>query len=243
MLQKEKYLQTTFNFVIDRKIEMRRLANEIEDELKDYYMQPQINSIPDDIEPGIPRIIFTSKNSHSTVLFSQFNISLDILYDENFILEEKKKYLYERIELLKNIIKKFGMKINFMGLTTVATIPTSKEFSIECIKKKYLKNQDTLNVDEVSYKEAKIIDEKYYANILVESYKLWDYNYTPISEPRSLSSLDCKEYGIKLTVDFNDRYLFNEKKGYISSVSEVDAIINKNFNILEEQVEFLKRGE
>lgn len=241
MLNNEKYIQTTFNFIIDRKPDIRRFANEIEDELKNYYMPPQINGIPDDVDPTIPRISFQSRNSHSTIYLSPLNIMLDVIYDENYKLTEKKEYLFERIELLKKIIKKLNLKINFMGLTTVVVIPTEKENSVKYIKNKYFKNEIISKIDEIFYREAKIIDEKYYSNISIESYKIWENSNNFIFE--RLSNSKCKEYGIKLTVDFNDRYSFNENENYNSSIEEINNIIEKNFIQIKEQLDFLKRKE
>lgn len=239
MINKEKYIQNTFSYIFSKDINIRKKANEIEAILENLYMQPQINSIQDDIEPNYPRIIFRAKNGHSIISISQVSIILEIIYDENISLSEKIGYLKERCKLIEEIIDKSKVSLNFVGLATVVTIPTTQKESISIIQKKYMRENKVENYEDIGYRKTIIIDNKFYSNISIENYKEWeDLNY--FGEVVKMPNKNIKECGIKLFVDLNDRYSFNENESYLSNIKITEEIIKKSFEIVRDEVVFLK---
>ena len=59
MFEQTKFVNNSFSLVFPRQPQIRRMANEFEDRLKERYFQPQIISVPDDLDPegkqGHPR--------------------------------------------------------------------------------------------------------------------------------------------------------------------------------------------
>ncbi len=242
MLLEDKFIQNNFSFIFPRNIGIRKMANEIEEILSEYYMPPQITGIPDDMDPNLPRIIFTSKNNHSRIILSQLNVLVDVNYDDNFTLDDKKKYLEERISLAKKIIDKLGAKVNFIGLNTIVNIQTSTfEDSINVLLKKYYKTREESEIyEDLIIKKTLIFENKYYANISVQNYKTWN-NIVPSFDLMRLSKTNANEFGVQLFIDYNDRYAFNEKEGYFSDLSNISNIIDESFEIAIKEIDFIRK--
>ena len=58
--------------------------------------------IPDDQDPGLPRVVFSSKSGFSQIVISQISVALAVQYSEDFQLDSSKgeKYIVERLSLI-----------------------------------------------------------------------------------------------------------------------------------------------
>ena len=65
-----RYMQNSLAVAFTRQAAIRRAANGFEDALRDQYGQPNVLAIPDELDPEIPRIIFSSKHGSSQILIS-----------------------------------------------------------------------------------------------------------------------------------------------------------------------------
>jgi hypothetical protein len=101
----------------------------------------------------------------------------------------------------------------------VAEIPSavSPEETIRYMAKKTLNKTDTPDVYEISLKLCKVLDNLYFSNTTFDFYRKWS---TPNISPSviRMSTKSATSYGIRVVSELNDRFAFNEVKGYNSSV-------------------------
>lgn len=88
MFESIKYIQSSFSVSFSRQLQIRRSANTFEDFLKSHfsghYGQPQVISVPDELDSEIPRIIFGSRHGFSQVIVSQINMTLNVTYSPDW---------------------------------------------------------------------------------------------------------------------------------------------------------------
>lgn len=125
-----RYIQNGLAVAFTRQAAIRRDANDFEDALREQYGQPNVLAIPDELDPEIPRIIFSSKHGFSQILISQVNMTLNVRYSSDWQTDISKGrgYLMERVELLSQMLNLLQDPDPFFwGLTTVAHMPSSEE--------------------------------------------------------------------------------------------------------------------
>lgn len=241
MISTEKYIRSNFSFIFPKQIEIRKMSAKFEEILGQFYLPPQLNGVPDEFPASVPRIIFSSKNNFSKIIISQINVSLEVYYSANYKLEEIKKYNHERIELVQKIIKEITDDINFIGFTTIVRIPTkTKEESIKIILDKYFNDRNYIHYADINCKKTLVKESKYYVNIMINNYKNWK-NVTTSEQALRLSDSKAEEFGIEITIDYNDRFEFNENEEYKSSFNQVNKILDGNFLAMNEEIEKINR--
>ena len=231
MFERTKFVHNSFSVVFPRQQQIRRLANEFEDRLKGKYFQPQIISVPDDLDPEVPRMIFGSEHGFSQIVVSQVSIAINVAYSPDWQLEISKgqNYLLEQVPLLFELLDVLdGVKPYFCGLNTQVNIPSTAEDEtiIRQLSKVFLKDQVLEAVHDIQLKTTTIVSEQFFNNITLQNYRVWRTNGSQQGVPR-FSLRDVLERGVQITGDFNDRYAFNEREGYTSN-QEVAAQVIEN---------------
>jgi len=75
---------------------------------------------------------------------------------------------------------------------------------------------------------------------MINNYKNWK-NVTTSEQALRLSDSKAEEFGIEITIDYNDRFEFNENEEYKSSFNQVNKILDGNFLAMNEEIEKINR--
>lgn len=243
MFDKPRFIQNSFNIVFPRQSAIRRKANDFEDKLKGLYFQPQIVSVPDELDPEIPRIIFGSEHGYSQVIISQVSFILNVVYSPDWQTDvsKGKQYLYERVSVLFDLIKLIdGISPYFCGLSTKAQIASGMDDSaiLKHIAKLFFKDENIEGIHDLQYKRTSIISGRFYNNITLSNYRSWEIEPGQQAVLR-VSSKEAINRGIEIVGDFNDRYKFNEEKNYKSTVDVAQTIIDGGIAEVENAIKMI----
>ena len=227
-----------------RKNDVRRDIIAIEDALRsgthNHYKQPALISIPDEMDPQMPRIIFESSHGFSQVIISQTNIALNVQYSPDWQNNYQKgqEYISERAHLLFDIIGNvFNKKAIYTGLASIFTIntPSLEEKIIEHLYRHYQKCPNNNLTHDFEIKTTNIVDNLYFSNLQIKNFREWPQCDTPTESIRYKRS-DAVKRGIQIIGDFNDRYGFNEIDGYETNVDTYKDIMKKSFSIIDNEI-------
>lgn len=120
----------------------------------------------------------------------------------------------------------------FCGLTTQIHL-VGKDIDDEATTMRlanlYLKDNSLQPFHDLQIKKTYVIDNRFFSNIIVKNYRLWQTGETISGITRPARS-DVHEHGIEITVDFNDRYVFNESKTYHTDENTAITIIQAGMN-------------
>ena len=230
MFSKPRYIQNSFNVVFPRQRTIRRIANDFEDRLRGRYFQPQIISIPDELDPEFPRMIFGSEHGFSQIIVSQVSFVLNVTYSPDWQtdISKGKEYLNERIAILFSLLDLLDeARPFFCGLSTKIHLASTEDDKaiLTQIAKTFFKNKDVKNISEIQFKRTEVVSDRFFSNITINNYRTWkiDGGQQGIL---SLSSKEASERGIEIVGDFNDRYNFNEDKKYRSEMDVAKKVID-----------------
>lgn len=238
MFQQPRYIQNSLSLIFPRREHIRRQANAFEDRLHGKYVQPHIFPMPDNFEPGAPRILFTSQHGCSQIIISQVSISLTVSYTPDWQLDISKGqvYLLERVPILFDLLHTLdtaehatsseSVRPFYCGLTTLAHLPSMHDQNtvLEYVHALFLKDQFDQTTHDLEIKTTRVIDEHFFSNITVANYRSWKEDQAQ-EEPRRLPRQNTSEGGIQVIGDFNDRSSFNEDVTYYSSQVHAESII------------------
>jgi len=248
MFGKEKYIQSSFSITFPRYSEIRRRANEFEDILKEqfsgHYSQPQVTSVPDELDPEVPRLIFGSKHGFSQIIISQINMTLNATYSPDWQVDIVKgqAYLKERATVLFQLLNTIdNTHIYFSGLTTRVRMPSNqKEVEIfNLLKERIVEIRIGGDIHDIKVKLTNIIDNKFFSNVTINNYRTWKIEGIIQGIPR-LSSNNAYEHGLELIGDFNDRYVYNENEAYYSSQDITEEIIKRGIDQIKYYISIIK---
>lgn len=223
----------------------------LEQHFADFQHPFTLVTLPLDAPPEIPRILATTKNGHSRLTICGNSVQLMTRYDNDYI-HSIKKCLNYTIDKIQKIIEYMPLiigvpegihKCYYSGLSMdlAYTKEDGIENPIEYIKKIHIKDNISLQIDEMQYRLALVIDSQYYVNIILQNQKT--FNGVP-DERGSLAGLEKKEDTLLVSLDINDRYAFNNTMSYSSSKESMMQLAT----IMEQFVEnylpaFINTGE
>ncbi|KAF0135074.1 MAG: Uncharacterized protein FD145_212 [Candidatus Saganbacteria bacterium] len=242
MFNRPKYIESAINIVFDRQSGIRRKANEFEDLLKGKYSQPDIISVPDDLDPEVPRMIFTSTHGYSRIIATQVNISLNVRYSEDEWqnnIDKGKEYMEERIPILFGLLAKLSpdVRVNYCGFNTRTRLlfsDSDKEFIGVLIKKYFNESISTEDLFELRLKKVKMIEQKYFSNIEISMYKKW--NIEEIKKTKKFDTRNIAEKALDIFIDYNDKFAFNHTDNYISQESILKQVLRNALAELQKEI-------
>ncbi|MCC6453335.1 MAG: hypothetical protein IT328_00180 [Caldilineaceae bacterium] len=245
MFAEPKFAQGGFSIIFPRKPEIRRLANKLEDVLKGQYNQPTILGVPDDFEPEVPRLIFSSTHGFSQVAISQVSISLNVMSfspDYQLSNESRRVYLEERVPLMFELLKECQIdRPSFVGLNyrvRIEGIDVSDEQILQKLSRSLLGNSYKASLIDIETKSTEIVEQKYYFNVAIANYRDWpDESQQSGVVRRPYSSAIGR--GIQVLIDYNDRYAFNEVDDYFTTQETASEIITKAYEMAHSTLKIL----
>lgn len=229
MFQQSRFIQNSFSIFFPRQLTIRRQSNDFEDILKGQYFQPQIISVPDEMNPEIPRIIFGSEHGFSQIVISQINISLNVSYSPDWQLDINlgKEYLMEKVPLLFSLVETIGdPEVYFCGLSTKARLASQSDSHsiLEHIARLFLSNEEQSNSHDLQIKKTVTHDDRFFSTQSVGNYRVWKIPENP-DFILHLSNNQVIEQGIEIIGDYNDRYGYNQHPDYKSGLNVANDIV------------------
>lgn len=241
MFESAKYIRNTFGVSFTRQQDIRRYAIQFEDNLKGNYFQPQIISVPDDLDPEVPRMIFGSQHGFSQIVVSQINITLNANYSPDWQkdISKGREHLLERVPILFDLLKILDQaKPCFSGLVTLVRLPATVDESavLGCLARL---SSDSVGVEglyEIHLKTTRVHSDRFFSNVTMRNYRRWKTDGSQQILPR-LSRENPSEQGIEIIGDFNDRFMYNEDSSYFSSQDNVKEIIDQGLSEIRKVIE------
>lgn len=244
MFSQARYEESSFNIFFARQPQIRRLAFKFEDALKGYYQSPQLIPVPDDLDPEIPRMIFTSDHGFSQIIISQVNLTMKVTYSSDWKVDVSrcKEYLLKRVQLVFDLIKNIGeVKPCFCGLSTRVDVQSSlsNEEILNHLAEVFSRPHEFKNKHDFQVKLTSVVSGDFFSNITVLNYRIWKNGSQQDIVPR-LSSGNAAERGIRILGDFNDRRAYNENENYFTGPDKVTTIIDLGIAELQKVLEKVK---
>ncbi len=245
MFKQAQYIRNSFSINFQRYQHIRRKAIEFEDLLNEklagHYSQPQVVSVPDELDPEVPRLIFSSKHGYSQIIISQISMSLNVVYSPDWQTDISKgrDYLLERSKALYLLLGNLkDIQICYSGLTTsvhISTDANNDEILNHLYKCFGLEMKDD-NIHDIQLKVTTVDDDKYYNNITISNFRAWNVSEETQNIVR-YSNNKIAYRGLEISADFNDRHSYNENDNYNSDPAIIEDIINKGLEHVNTTIE------
>ncbi|WP_372183131.1 hypothetical protein [Xanthomonas axonopodis] len=232
---------------------IRRSLNEIEDAVRGSsiggYGQPQMVPLPDDIEPEMPRVIFTSQAGHTQLLLSQLALTLSVSYSEDWAgdFEKCKHHLLSKVSFLF-AIGNIGWKDQaplFCGVNTACRIAAeSSGHAVQMVAPSFTRSAELLSsANELSYRWSLDVDERFYNNTSVECVtQLKDGGQLASDAIPRFNRDTIQAYSVDVSVDYNDRLAFNSLQDYRSNADTVREMIEAGLIEARKAVSSIEQG-
>ncbi len=233
-----EFVQAQFSLKFEPQIKIRRSVNEIEDYLQAHYGTPQMMPIPDDFAAEAPRIVLNSHHGHSQISFSQISVDFTINFDGEYrnCFDLTRGYILERIAMLKELLIRINIpQFYFCGITYNIHLDTQGQSNISYMQS-VLGMEDSGNMYESSRRVAMVIDERYFVNEQVGTYK--EFQSKGMNIPNLMDFVNSKlvNEGINLTLDVNNRYEYLNT-GSTISLDCFDELILDLFRLIQNNLQ------
>lgn len=191
-----------------RNINIRKRVFEFEEKLSNTFKTPfKVISIPDEVDPNIPRFETSSKHGFSKLQVSQHRINLSTTVN-NFTKIEVSSYLKEKQDLLTDLARKESSEF-------IAYVIEFRCYPSEDKINTILKNNTGANVIDDELREFSISYSRLYKNNYFINVKCSKVIEEEIKvEKKTNKVIDRKQrLGISIILDINSKPLFyNTKK-------------------------------
>ncbi|MCU6724517.1 Uncharacterised protein [uncultured Clostridium sp.] len=216
-----------------------------EDILKNNFNEANILPIPDEAPVEIPRIIIKTKGEHSQLSIAPEAASFQTIYTdlfkENWDLCEE--YVKNRIEDVFKLIDTFkSEKYKYIGIVTNLMWDEVEVEGNKVLFENLFAHCPVDNLDDLVVKYTYIENEKYYVNITLQSVRVYENEET--NEAGCYMDEKLKTHTIGITLDVNDRYMFNRQKDYCSDKHRFEELLGITTMIINEKLKTLvEKGE
>lgn len=216
-----------------------------EEILKEKFNEAIILPIPDDAPMEVPRILIKSKGEHSQINIAPEAITMQTIYTD----EHKKnwrlceEYISSRVQDIFKLTDEFTCgNYHYIGVVTNLIWDTEMKDGNKVLFRNLMGKEATNNLDDLVVKYTYVVDQKYYVNITLQSAKV--YNGVNGNEAGAFADENLQTHTISIVLDINDRYSFNQNKGYISNKEKFEEIITLTTDIVNNKLKNLvEKGE
>ncbi len=198
---------------------IRKKIFQIEEELKEHFLAPNLIPVPDDAPGEIPRIELRSKNGHTGLRFSQIRADMITEYDHAFNKNQQLCFDY--------VAEKGALFSHALGIVAPDIATTALSFTIRWPQKE-TPDDDMPNdlsslflaqclqdpdLTDLRINRTIVISDSCYLVSTLNNYRIY-MSKTPIETPHpSLGQLQCAEYGLEMELEINDKLdLTNEPR-------------------------------
>lgn len=232
-----KIRSSTFTLYFPQNFAIRESIFELEKILNDFQHPFTLVPLPQDAPADIPRIVAATENQHSQLLISANSAQLSTKYDNGYPdnIDKCIEYIRKRASQIRDALAKINKNqtnpdIYYSGLIMELEYGWDDKIlnPVDFIMKQHFRGKVTLPVSEAGFREALILEDKYYVNIMLQSAP--GYIGQP-DERGSYAGLSKEDY-LQVTLDINDRYAFNSKADYVSD----DQVVSKIADLMRKFV-------
>lgn len=240
MFQPARYITSNFSVFFQHQPEIRKKVYRFEEQLEGHYGPAEVVPIPDYFDPETPRMIFGSKKGHSTIVVSQIGIVLNVTYSPDWQTDISKgrDYLLERIPLLFRLLAgKPRIRPLFCGFSTSARLPSTKKDSeiVQFVTDRFLSDAAKNKKYDIALRFTTLRESRYFSNAVIQNYRLWNAADVPQGMIR-MSAKSAIERGVECSIDFNDRYRYNESEQYRTKLESATKILDDGIADLQRLV-------
>nr|USU31592.1 hypothetical protein NG677_20085 [Methylobacterium sp. OTU13CASTA1] len=213
--------------------------------LKPNYGQAVIFPVPDEMDPAVARVLFSSVHGFSQIGISQTAISLIVNYshdDWQLDANRREEYLSERISQLYALVDSLGeVPILFAGIINSYSIKVdcADESILSALQGEFLCDGDPDLLDLI-VKFTHKFDQRFFSNTMIQNYREWGGE--PPNEGIRVPYGTAVSRGVTVTHDFNDRLAFNEEPRYFSEQAVGREILSASNAALEPTLNRIMRA-
>jgi len=216
-----------------------------EDILKERFNEANILPIPDDAPAEIPRVLVTSKGEHSQINIAPEAVNFQTKYTDEYVSswELCEQYINSRLEDIFEITDKFTLdKYNYIGVVANLIWDEVESEGNKALFQNLFGKAAAENLDDLEVKYTYVEDEKYYVNIILQSIKLYEKSRN--QESGIYTNANLQSHTIGITLDINDRFSFNQNRGYVSSKEKFKELMGLTTSIIKNKLKNLvEKGE
>lgn len=216
-----------------------------EEILKDHFNEANILPIPDDAPAEIPRILIKSKNEHSQMNISPDGIKLQTEYSDKYTQDWSlcEKYITTRVNEIYELADKLTEeRYDYIGVVANLLWDDITTEGNKILYRNLFGKDASSNLDDLVVRYTYIEEDKYYVNIAIQSARMYE-NIRP-DESGNFTDENLKAHTISISLDINDRYLFNSKKDYVSTKEVFNEIMSLTTNIINNKLkDLVEKGE
>ena len=85
--------------------------------------------------------------------------------------------------------------------------------------------QDDPAVLDLEIKRTRVFEDSFFSNVVMRNFRSYPET-PPTHEAQAMPLGRALQRGVSISVDFNDRFAFNERHEYRSSVADAQAVLN-----------------
>ena len=211
-----------------------------EEIIKERFNEASILPIPDEAPSEIPRVIVKTKGEHSQLSIAPGAVNFQTEYSDDYTQnwELCEEYIKSRIENIFKLTDKFAAEqYNYIGIVTNLIWDNVSKDGNKILFNNLFGIPSADNLDDLVVKYTYIEKEKYYANITLQSARI--YKNSNVNEAGSFVEDNLEAHTIGITFDINDRYAFNMQKGYLSNKTNFDELLNLTTDIINSKLKNL----
>jgi len=235
-----RFITNNFSVHIPRNTDVRRAEDRFESVLTGHYGPANVTPVPDEMDPIIPRLIFSSTHGFSQILASQVNIVFIVRYSEDWQvnLESRSAYVKEHAALMFALAETLGTKALFCSLNSEVQVPATveDERTVALLSEKLLQPIVSRNVYDLALKTTTVVNDKFFSNLTVSNFRIWEAHQPQLRDIVPLPKTAATQWGISFVNDFNDRYSFNEKEGYSCTYEKAKELLHVAETHLHEKI-------
>lgn len=243
----------SISLTMGRNPSIRRMVNEIEDLIKAEsiggFAQPQLIPVPDELDPEIPRVVFTSKGGHTQVMVSQVSVTFNANYSPDWAQNPDKcrDYLLSKVDLLFRIVSIgwHGVAPNFAGISTAFRVPAdTREQSVAMLSRIFSDSGKFAgSATELSCRWSLSEEQRFFNNVALQTFITLDEQYLmQVDGVPRINAETINSCGVEILTDFNDRLAFNERVKYSTNRETVKEMLAAGYKSAVEALETLRQG-
>jgi hypothetical protein len=227
-------MSASFAISVPRQSGLQDLAPLIEAQLPGTFSKPRQTGLPEEADALLPRVVVSSIHGFSHILIAPIAISLHIGYSPDWQTDEqaRRDHLHLRLQSLFDVIGLLREPVMlFCGLTTQIEMDAvgKDEAILALLRSKFLSDRTTSNLFDLTIRFSEVVDELYYSNTTYENFRSWG-----TSSPQGvglgamvpLSVKQARNRGIRITTDYNNRFAFNERRGYRTDEQTARSVLD-----------------
>lgn len=234
MFDHPRYIASSFTVTFPRQTKIRQQALAIEKHLEGRYNPPLMLPVPDEFDPSAPRMIFASQSGYSQLIITQVSTILNTTYSPQWQIgtQNSEPYANQHVGYVFGLLS--ALKINrpsICGFTVHVRLSTEEDNRalLEFLINRFLKDTDNEGIHDVEVRKTRVIRDTFFSNVVTHNYRLWN-QAEPLQGTLKLSDEDVVERGVEVVVDVNDRYAFNERASYRTTLDTARQVLAVGFS-------------